>query len=71
MSKYAVTDVIKSVEHKFVKQWLRGTGNDAVFKEQSIGYYVVFTSCPASMYLGDSEPSLRAGDRVRLTIEKV
>jgi hypothetical protein len=69
-TKYVMTDVVRTIEHKMVRQWVRGTGDGAEFREQSIGYYAVFTSCPASMYLGPEEPHLKAGDKVRLTLER-
>ena len=71
MSKYTMTDSIRAIEHKFVKRWLSGTGDKAKFAEDSLGYYAVFASCPASIYLGTEEPKLQAGDVVRLTMEKV
>lgn len=71
MSKYTMTDIIKTIEHKFVKKWVKGVGSETKFKDETIGYYAVFTSCPASIFLGNDEPKLKAGDRVRITLEKM
>ncbi len=68
--KYVMRDTIIKVEERVAKKWVRGSGNDAVFEDNSEGWYAVFRSCPASMHLGTDEPELKAGDRVRLTLEK-
>jgi hypothetical protein len=62
-----------SVEQKVAKKWIGGIGKDAKFAENTDGWYAVFKSCPASIYLGTKEPgpALRAGDRVRITLERV
>lgn len=70
-TKFVMVDRVRKIEHKVAQRWLRGTGKDAVFAEDSVGYWAVFESCPASMFLGSIEPGLRAGDSVRLTLEKV
>lgn len=70
-TKFAMTDRVRKIDHKVARRWLRGTGNDAEFEEDSAGYWVVFESCPASIYLGTAVPKLAAGDAVRLTLEKV
>lgn len=68
--KFVMIDRIKRVEHKIVKKWLRGSGDKAEFEDESQGYWATFESCPASIYLGASEPRLADGDRVRLTLER-
>jgi hypothetical protein len=69
-TKYVVHDAVREIEHKFVKRWVRGTGQDAEFTDDSIGYYVHFKSFPASLYLGEAMPVLRAGDQVKITLER-
>lgn len=70
-TKFIMLDTVKKVEERIARQWLSGTGNDAKFKDNSEGWYASFASCPAGIYLGTVEPSLKAGDKVRLTLEKV
>ncbi len=70
-TRFVMVDRVKKIDHKQAKRWLRGTGKDAEFEEGSAGYWAVFESCPASIYLGSTEPKLAAGDAVRLTLEKV
>jgi hypothetical protein len=70
-TKFVMLDVVRRVEERFARQHVRGSGEHAVFAKNSEGWYAVFESCPASIYLGSSEPELAAGDRVRLTVERV
>ncbi len=70
-TKFVMVDRVKKIDHKVAKRWLRGTGKDAEFAEDSAGYWAAFESCPASIYLGSAAPGLKAGDAVRLTLEKV
>jgi hypothetical protein len=69
--KYVMNDIIASVEEKCAKQWMRGVGKDAEFADKTEGWYATFKSCPASIYLGTEKPVLSAGDRVRITLERV
>ena len=70
MTKYVTSDVVQRVEHRIARRWVRGLGRDAEFDDDSLGWWVVFQSC-ASMYLGREKPGLVAGDRVRVTVEKM
>lgn len=69
--KFVMVDRVRKIDHKVAKRWVSGTGDKAVFEEGSDGYWAVFESCPASIYLGTAPPKLAAGDAVRLTLEKV
>lgn len=70
-TKFVMHDRVRKIDHKAARRWLGGAGNDAKFEDGSAGYWAVFESCPASIFLGTSVPTLREGDRVRLTLEKV
>jgi hypothetical protein len=70
-TKFVMLDVVARIEEKIARQWVSGTGQDAVFRDASEGWWAIFRSCPASMYLGTTKPGLRAGNRVRITLEKV
>ncbi len=69
--RYILTDRVSRVDHRFVNQWTGGVGEDATFRKDSAGYYVVLDEGLAAIYVGEDEPTLAAGDRVRLTLEKV
>lgn len=71
-TKFHTTVTVKSIEHRFVKQWIRGVGKDAEFKEDSIGWYVTFEENPStSIYMGHTETHLKKGDRLKMTLERV
>jgi hypothetical protein len=69
--RYIIKDQVRRIENKVASQWLSGIGKDAKFAANSCGWYAIFESCPASVYLGEEEPELKAGDKVRLIVEKV
>ena len=71
MTKYVAMDRVARVEEKVAKRWVSGSGEHAVFADDTQGWWLTFESCPASMYLGAEEPHLKAGDRVRLTVERL
>lgn len=71
--RYVMHDVIKKIEHRATRRWLRGTGKDAEFSDASEGWWAVLTLCPMSVSLGNEEPrpsELSVGDAVRLTLER-
>jgi hypothetical protein len=70
-TKFVMVDRVRRVEEKIARQWIRGSGPKAEFREGSEGWWAIFESCPASMYLGTTRPELKAGDAVRITLEKV
>lgn len=69
-TRFVMVDVVRRVEEKIARKWVSGTGGEAVFAPDSQGWWAVFESCPASMYLGTAKPGLAAGDRVRIVLEK-
>ncbi len=69
-TKFTIHDTIRSVKLKMARQWLRGVGKDAEFQENTAGWYITLDGS-LSLYIGEEEPKLRAGDRVKVTVEKV
>lgn len=70
-TKFVMTDVVKSVEEKIARQWVSGSGDAAVFADNSHGWWVTFVSGHESIYVGTTKPELKAGDCVRRILEKV
>lgn len=70
-TRYVMFDKIKKIEESVAKKWVSGLGEHAMFRNESEGFYAVFESCPASVFLGTDAPELEAGNRVRLTLEKI
>lgn len=70
-TKFVMLDTVRKVEERIVQRWVSGTGKEAKFAQDSEGWYAVLGAGPGSIYLGTTEPGLKAGDRVRLTLERV
>ena len=62
---------VRTVEERVAKRWLRGAGNAAEFAEDSQGWYATFAEWPGSAYLGNENPGLGVGDKIKITLEKV
>lgn len=60
---------VKSVEHRVAKRWVRGTGKDAEFEDNSIGWYMVFQEWPVAMFVGEDQPTAKINDRIKMTME--
>jgi hypothetical protein len=65
------TVTVKRVEERFERRWLGGQGEGAIFKEFSLGWWVVFEGSWECVYLGTADPSLKEGDRVDIIFRKV
>lgn len=62
---------VVSVQERIARRWVRGAGKDAEFVEDSEGFYAKFAEWPASIYLGQTNPGIEVGDRVKFSLEKV
>lgn len=69
--KYIVHDVLveRVYEHKHQK-WIGGVGKEATFEYVSMGWFVLLTGSHEALHVGHSEPNLKPGDLVRITIER-
>lgn len=57
--RYILTETIDYVKERFNH------------KGASIGYWLRFEGSGESFYISDEQPDLHAGDRVKITLEKV
>jgi hypothetical protein len=62
---------VKKIEERFVRRWVKGVGNEAVFSKDSEGWYVVFAEWAAAAHVGKDKPDFEPGDCVKMTMEKV
>lgn len=62
---------VRTVEHRFARRWVSGSGEHTKFAEDSVGWYVMFFESPIAAYAGLDEPSIRPGDRVKVSMEVV
>lgn len=62
---------VRVLEERVARRYVSGTGNDAVFCEDSVGWYATLHEWPAAIHFGPEKPDLQVGDRVKITVEKV
>jgi hypothetical protein len=62
---------VLSVRKEMRKIYLSGFGEEAKFREQSLGWYMHLEGSYESLHLGFEKPEIHAGDRVKITVEKV
>lgn len=67
---YVIYTEVLDVEHRFKRVHVTGAGADAIFKNISIGWFVLLKGSWEALYLGAEQPDLVAGDRVRILISK-
>lgn len=71
ITKFVYHRTLKAVEERFHKKHVTGAGKDAVMEDVSAGWYATFVEDPVAAYLGPMKPGLKAGDKVKLTLEKL
>lgn len=69
--RYATFSKVLDVAERVTRKWQRGSGNDAIFVEKSLGYYALFEGSFEAIHLGFDPPAFRVGDKVKITFEKV
>lgn len=70
MSTHYFEGRVKAVEQRFQKVLVSSFADKAVFREESIGWWVVFEGWPVSMLFGLEKPDFEVGDIVELTATK-
>lgn len=53
------------------KRWVRGAGNSAEFREESLGWYFFLEGSWEGLHVGTTRPNLEVGDKVVISIRKV
>lgn len=69
--KYVVFSHILSIEKHIQKKWIGGVGDNAKFNDVDGGYYMWLDGSHEAIFIGHEEPVLNAGDRIRVTFERV
>ena len=72
--RYAVHSTVEKIEERTRNVWVGGTGPDAKFEKESLGWFVHIRGSREALYIGEVQPDpidLNAGDRVRIVIEKL
>lgn len=68
--KYIAKSIVTDVYQKFSKTWVSGMGDSAVFAEQSKGWFLQLADSNDVICMGDEQPQLKKGDKVRIIIER-
>ncbi len=68
--RYRFSAVVKTVEERFEQIWVSGTQKDAVFRDNSLGWWVIFQGWPSAMFFGAERPDFEAGDVIDMTVCK-
>lgn len=62
--------LVLNVEERKRSLHVSGTGADAIFRLESVGWFAQFEGSYESLFLGTEKPDLDKGDRVNITITK-
>jgi hypothetical protein len=70
-TNYIFHETVDYIEEKFLHVCVSGHGPTAKFKDIPIGWYLRLVGSNESFFISHEEPALHAGDKVKITIEKV
>jgi hypothetical protein len=70
-TRYIVQSKVLKVVELTIKTYVSGVGPEARFKEKSLGWYLYLEGSYEAIHMGSSKPEFEAGDRVKITFEKV
>ena len=68
---YVIKSHVEDVREHFNKVHVSGNGADAVFHNQSLGWYVRFEGSDECLYFGETRPELDVGDKVKISFERI
>jgi hypothetical protein len=63
------TFAIERVEERFKKVHVSGIGKEAMFRDESTGWWIVLRG-NISLYIGKDSAGYKSGDIVKLTVSK-
>ena len=66
--RLVIPATISKVEERFSQRWVSGTGSAALFKQNSLGWWIVIDQL--AIHAGPDKPDFEAGELVKLSIEK-
>ena len=68
--KYVVKTTVIGVNEQYRKVWQSGIGNETVFREHSLGWFLHLEGSNEAICLGTERPIFKVGDEIKITIEK-
>jgi len=70
--RYVINDARAiRVEKRTRSIYVSGIGKDAEFFNQDLGWWLLITGSHEAIYLGEEQPDIKEGDKIKITLEKV
>lgn len=70
LTVYVIPAKVADVKEHFKQTYVSGSGDETVFKSESLGWFVRFKGSDECLYFGDTKPELNIGDKVKITFER-
>lgn len=71
IDSFIIHTTVDYISEKFHEKHISGFGKDAKFKSVSDGWFIRLTGTNESFFISETEPDWKAGDKVKITLEKV
>ena len=71
MTKIAFYSRIVKIEKRIASEWISGVGDNAKFREIDRGYFMTLEGSHESIHIGFDDPMFKAGERIKITFERV
>lgn len=68
---FTIETKVKTVREQFIQRHLSGAGSGALFRRESLGWFVCLEGSYESNFAGHTKPNLEIGDPVRIVVEKI
>lgn len=62
--------LVVDVKERLKYHWISGKGAEALFRSESLGWYITLIGSREALYIGDTKPNIAADDLVTIRIEK-
>lgn len=69
--RYIFYTTVIEVFEKFQPVYQGGIGDDSIFKDKSMGWFIHFVGSWEALHVGPDKPDMEKGDKVKITLEKV
>jgi len=71
VDRFRIYSRVTKIHELKSKRWIRGAGNSAEFREESMGWYLFLEGSWEGLHVGTERPNLQVGDKVMISIRKV
>lgn len=68
-TSYVFSSTVASVSERTRKEYVFGSGKEAVFRDEPLGWFVALEGSHEALWVGTERPDLRPGDRVKISIQ--